>query len=213
MKNLIFKFGDWLCELGERHGLRFLVYNPITWGRFFFSARRAGLAFGAALKENFPAVRSVVDVGAGSGGYVARLRQLGFEATGVEYSSVGRFFGWIQGVKILPFDCSSEAGRPQLPDVDLAYSIEVGEHLPDSLADDFVSYISQRSGIIVFSAAFPGQGGQGHINEQPQEYWRAKFEGVGMRYQPSASASFSDSLTRHGFRGWLPKNVQVFTKV
>ena len=30
--------------------------------------------------------------------------------------------------------------------------------------------------MIVFSAAFPGQGGQNHLNEQWPEYWKNKFE-------------------------------------
>lgn len=201
-----------MCEVGERTGIRFLVYNPITWARFFFSGRRSGQVFATAITEVFPTVRSVLDVGAGTGGYVVRFRQAGFAAEGLEYSSVGRALARAQGVRLELLDCSRPAGMPDLPKVDLAYSIEVAEHLPEALADQFVGYLGGRADLVIFSAAFPGQGGQGHINEQPKEYWRSKFEASGFVFLPAEAEQLSAVLCKHGFRGWFPKNLQVFKK-
>lgn len=93
---------------------------------------------------------------------------------------------------------------------DLAYSIEVGEHIPEEYAKTFVQFISSLSDFIIFSAAFPGQGGQGHINERPQEYWRDLFLLEGFEYQHEKTLEFSNRLRENNFRGWLPHNVQLF---
>lgn len=62
-----------------------------------------------------------------------------------------------------------------LPDIDekfdLAICLEVAEHLSHDCAGTLVTKLCSYSDCILFSAAFPGQGGDGHINEQPLEYW------------------------------------------
>lgn len=58
---------------------------------------------------------------------------------------------------------------------DLAMSVEVGEHLPDSCSENLVKSLTDASDVIVFSAALPGQTGTNHINEQMPEYWAKKF--------------------------------------
>jgi hypothetical protein len=59
---------------------------------------------------------------------------------------------------------------------DLVQSLEVAEHVSADAADTFVkNLVDHASGAILFSAAPPGQGGEFHVNEQPYEYWRAKF--------------------------------------
>jgi len=62
---------------------------------------------------------------------------------------------------------------------DIAMSLEVAEHISDSRAASFVKALCAASDFVVFSAAIPGQGGVGHINEQWPEYWAAKFESEG----------------------------------
>ena len=62
---------------------------------------------------------------------------------------------------------------------DLAQSLEVGEHLPQSVADGFVDGLCALSDIVFFSAAVPGQGGEMHVNEQPPSWWARKFAARG----------------------------------
>ena len=59
---------------------------------------------------------------------------------------------------------------------DLAFCIEVAEHIGDKYSDILVSNIVGLSDLIVFSAAIPGQGGQNHVNEQNIDYWIDKFK-------------------------------------
>lgn len=62
---------------------------------------------------------------------------------------------------------------------DLAMSLEVAEHLPESSADHFVKSLTELSDVILFSAAIVGQEGTFHLNEQAPEYWAAKFNKLG----------------------------------
>lgn len=64
---------------------------------------------------------------------------------------------------------------------DLAISLEVAEHLPETRANTFIEDIVSLSDIVLFSAAIPGQGGKGHINEQPVSYWVDLFEKSGYK--------------------------------
>jgi hypothetical protein len=62
---------------------------------------------------------------------------------------------------------------------DLAVCLEVAEHLPAEHASALVRYLGAAAPAILFSAAIPGQGGRDHVNEQWQDYWRAKFAEIG----------------------------------
>jgi SAM-dependent methyltransferase len=58
---------------------------------------------------------------------------------------------------------------------DLILCLEVAEHLPDECSNALVSSLTAHSDIIIFSAACPNQGGQGHINCQWPVYWQEIF--------------------------------------
>ncbi|MGH2509544.1 MAG: hypothetical protein ACRDHZ_19375, partial [Ktedonobacteraceae bacterium] len=59
---------------------------------------------------------------------------------------------------------------------DLVNSIKKTYKIQASAADIFVdNLVRHASGLILFSAAPPGQGGEFHVNEQPYDYWRRKF--------------------------------------
>ena len=64
--------------------------------------------------------------------------------------------------------------------------------------------------IVIFSAATPGQGGQGHVNEQPHEYWISRFESQGMFCDHERSVAFRVSWRSAGVDFWYADNVLVF---
>jgi hypothetical protein len=212
MKKTILKIGWAITRFGDRHKLRFLTYNPITWAFFFVSGRRAGAVFAAVIREKFPEVDTALDVGAGTGGYVSNLNNLAIRTIGVEYSAVGRFLGKLQGAHLIPFDCSRPERNPVLGRFDLVFTIEVGEHIPESLSPNFVDFIARHGDFVIFSSAFPGQGGHGHINEKPKEFWQSLFKQSGFDRFSDLEDALSTSLIKHGYRGWLPKNIMVFRK-
>lgn len=212
MKKTILRIGWSITRFGDRHNLRFLSYNPITWAFFYISGRRAGKVFSLLVSEQFPEVRSALDVGAGTGGYVSSLSKQGIRAVGVEYSSVGRFLGKFQGADLIPFDCSQPDTQPSLGRFDLVFTIEVGEHIPESLSENFVDFIVCHGDFVIFSSAFPGQGGHGHINEQPKEFWQSLFEKRGFEKCTETETLIATRLKELGYRGWLPTNLQIFRK-
>jgi hypothetical protein len=53
--------------------------------------------------------------------------------------------------------------------------LEVAEHLPETVGQRLVSELTRIAPAVLFSAAIPGQGGTGHINEQWQDYWAKSF--------------------------------------
>jgi hypothetical protein len=62
---------------------------------------------------------------------------------------------------------------------DFVQSLEVAEPLPGERASDFIQVLTAHAPFVMFSAAVPGQVGEHHVNEQPPEYWRAKFRDRG----------------------------------
>lgn len=62
---------------------------------------------------------------------------------------------------------------------DLALCLEVAEHLPPQNADGFIGRLCAAAPVVLFSAAIPGQGGTGHLNEQWPAYWTDRFHSCG----------------------------------
>lgn len=65
---------------------------------------------------------------------------------------------------------------------DLAVCIEVAEHLPERAAKPLIASITAAAPVALFSAALPNQGGHGHLNERPRQYWHDLFAAHG--YEP-----------------------------
>jgi SAM-dependent methyltransferase len=118
---------------------------------------------------------SVVDVGCGTGSWLATFRELGVATIrGVDGEWVPR-----EELAIPPEDfvtADLTAGIPVDERFDLAVSLEVGEHLPETSAATFVDSLTRLAPVVLFSAAIPGQPGHGHVNAQWPEYWIALFE-------------------------------------
>ncbi|MFD2647053.1 class I SAM-dependent methyltransferase [Devosia albogilva] len=62
---------------------------------------------------------------------------------------------------------------------DLAISLEVAEHLSPERASGFIADLVRMAPAVLFSAAIPGQGGVGHVNEQWQSFWAELFAAYG----------------------------------
>lgn len=93
---------------------------------------------------------------------------------------------------------------------------EVGEHLPEESADtlcDTIALHVQPGGYLVFTAAPPGQGGDHHINEQPQSYWSEKLTARGLGYDKDLTGRVSTVWQwATGPCFWLPQNVMIFRR-
>jgi SAM-dependent methyltransferase len=138
--------------------------------------------------------RSVVDVGSGSGAWSRVCREVGVpEVVGVDSASVPDRFRehhseFIEHDLAEPLRLERQFG--------LAICVEVAEHVPPERAPGLVADLTVLAPVVLFSAAVPGQGGTGHLNEQWSEYWVALFEAEGW-------------ACRDAIRPWVRANPDV----
>jgi SAM-dependent methyltransferase len=140
------------------------------------SLKSAELMLAALFQSYEPS--SVADFGCGRGAWLSAAKTLGAtELIGFDgpWVSVGMMID--KSIAFTPIDFSEDLKLDRR--VDLAISVEVAEHLPESRASWFVETICEMSDVVVFGAAIPGQGGADHVNEQWPSYWGGKFEESG----------------------------------
>jgi SAM-dependent methyltransferase len=145
--------------------------------KFFATADRSAAYSADAIIEllvrSLP-IKSVLDLGCGQGLWPAKWLAHGVqEVVGVDgpYVDVARLY--IPQTAFVPYDLATPLSLDR--HFDLVQSLEVAEHLDAKAADGFVDNLVRHGGLVLFSAAIPGQGGERHVNEQPLDYWRSKF--------------------------------------
>lgn len=122
--------------------------------------------------------QSVVDVGCGAGSWLHVFNELGVDDfLGVDGDYVDRAQLEIPEERFVPADLSEGVELDRR--FDLAVSLEVAEHLPAEAADTLVQSLVGLAPAVLFSAAIPGQGGAGHVNEQWPDYWVGRFQDRG----------------------------------
>ncbi len=155
--------------------------------------------------------QKVIDVGCGSGAFIAKLNQLGVSAVGLEYSEKGIEICRGKGLTVYAYNLESDLPLPlQEREFSMACSFEVAEHLPSALADRFVEILCSLSDKIVITAATVGQGGLDHVNEQPHSYWIEKFDQRYYRYNNELSLILREKWKAGGAAQWYFNNVMVF---
>lgn len=145
-------------------------------------------------------IRTVLDVGCGSGATIEKFALLGADAWGIDAL----------------FYQSSFAHRRICADftrqwvewpakADLVWCVEVLEHVAPTFEGNIVRTIAANTGRLAFiTAAPPGQPGFHHVNCQFQSYWIRRFEEAGLRFLPSGR----NVLRRLGDTG--PFGVNMF---
>jgi hypothetical protein len=84
------------------------------------------------------------------------------------------------------------------------WSYEVAEHIHPRYARHLVATLT-RAPLVIISAAQPGQGGEGHLNEQPLSYWRSLFEERGFMLDEPATAEL------HALPDEFARNMMVYS--
>lgn len=154
--------------------------------------------------------RSVVDVGCGRGAWLKAFKELGVQ-------KLSGFDGnWNSQEKIVDdaiaftaFDLNQPIRSVDAARFDLAMSLEVAEHLEPASAATFVESLTGLSDLVMFGAAFTGQGGKNHINEQMPSYWARLF--LARRYVPFdvfRPALWGDERVRF----WYRQNTFLYAK-
>lgn len=145
---------------------------------------------------------SVVDVGCGEGWWAKTFADHGYSVLGIDGP-------WVDGKRAgIPFYVH-DLNQP-LPDdlgkFDLAVSLEVAEHLQPERAASFIGDLCTIADMVLFSAAIPGQGGAGHVNEQPPSYWARLFHSQGYMVSGALRWMLWDD---HRVENWYRQNLLV----
>lgn len=216
----------WIAESPSTRDIRLISYQIKVMGLkrmlkpyddVFFQelvALKPGYQKLASLIMDFFKPESVSDFGCGNGFVIETLASNGVSVTGIEGSAASlRFVSDIIKDRILLLDLT----KPQkVQECDLAISTEVAEHLPKKVSDIFVSNIARGArNSILFSAAQPGQWGDGHINCQPKGFWINLFEKHGWVYQAASTQQFisqaSQSKEIAENMPWMVNNFMIFS--
>lgn len=141
---------------------------------------RASAGIVSRLLINEIPIGSLLDVGSGHGAWAAEWTCAGVSdvvAVDGDYVKLDQLA--IPRSKFVAHDLSRslDLGRR----FELVQSLEVAEHISAEFADIFVENLVRHGDVILFSAAVPHQGGEHHVNEQPPQYWRARFAAHGYR--------------------------------
>jgi len=151
---------------------------------------------------------SVIDVGCGNGTWLREWRASGVrEIQGVE-GLWGKDFDFvIPRDQVLLHDLAQPVHFSRK--FDLAMSVEVAEHLPESAADCFIDSLAGMSDVVLFSAAVPHQGGWHHFNERWHDYWIDKFAARGFRCFDTFRHQFwNDERVLY----WYRQNIMLFVR-
>lgn len=159
--------------------------------------------------------KKVFDIGCGIGSYLLGAKNKGAEIRGYEISRAaihytplevrGSIHFWDIFISVIacPYDC--------------VICLEVAEHVAPENSEQLIERIMQASGggykysngRILFSAAPPGQGGCGHINEKPKEYWLELFAKYGRKPLESTTEHIASNWKRLGAPDYIVKNLIV----
>ena len=152
-----------------------------------------------------------LDLGAGDGHYSYVLSNHGIDATAVDIHP------WeLEQLPTKEVNCITHDLQEPLKlnrCFDLVLCIQMAEHLPKTAANNLCDAIANHcGGLLIFTAAPPGQAGDGHINCQPKEYWDEKLTSRGLIYRPEETERI-----REGWKNilgdkmrWLCTNIMIY---
>jgi SAM-dependent methyltransferase len=155
---------------------------------------------------------SVLDVGCGTGVLLGRLRDAGVQAYGLERAQAALQHCRRRGLDVEVFDVVTDALPDRMRDADVVVSIEVGHQLPPSATSRYVDLLSSARRAVVFSSNVPGSGDRDPRNEQPHEFWIARFAERGFRHDEELTATWRQRWRDAGTAPWFSSNVLVFRR-
>ena len=151
------------------------------------------------------APEKVLDIGCGPGTYVNCFQELGVNATG--YDSDVRVDGSPNLICKSLFELEETA--------DLVLCMEVAEHIDGAnnqqIVEGMVNAL-EPGGILIWTAAKPGQGGVGHINCQTKDYWADLFASQPLERCLTIEDKLVAAMKAGYHMGWFVQNLLVYQK-
>lgn len=163
----------------------------------------------------FGAPKTVCDYGAGDGWWCKSFHDMGAVAYAIELDEISKEFIPPQ-IYVVIRDLREPIEDGGL--FDLVICTEVAEHLTEREAKNALipTLVKSTGGLLLFSAAQPGQEGTGHINLQPSSYWIENIERWStLKFSEHRTAKAKNAftnITNECFE-FLPRNLLVFARV
>ena len=158
---------------------------------------------------------SIIDYGCGIGAYLE---------SGLN-NNVTKLRGFdIGGDALVPYIIPSVSSHIEILDCtnkietdkyDCVVSLETGEHIEPEGSDMFVDNICNSlndGGVVLFSAAPPGQGGSGHINCQPKSFWIGKFQERNVFENKEKTKTIVENWDKLGAPDYISSNLIVLER-
>lgn len=155
--------------------------------------------------------RSIADVGCGSGGISAALRDRGVKQIyPFDFSQAS-----VDMTKKRGFAAARRLDLTQAKEIpataDLCLCLEVAEHIPRKFEHHLVSLLSRVAPVLIFTAAPPGQGGHLHVNLRSQHHWKQLFREQGMEHDNTSQERMLHIFGGHMIRDYST-NLLVFRR-
>lgn len=164
------------------------------------------------MKEYRP--QSVIDFGCGIGSYLLSAKRNGAASVlgyDIGLDSIRKFADPEIVNHIYKERCDTILSS--IPEYDLVLCIETGEHIIPENSPCLVKNLCNacdKSGMIIFSAAPPGQEGSGHINCKPRSFWISLFEDNGFCIDAYNTDKISQAWHSQGCPDYIKNNLIVF---
>ena len=155
------------------------IYDEKFWGvrRGNWNYRSAQVILPMIFEYYRP--NSIIDIGCGIGTWLSAALELGIEnLQGIDCNEISEDFLLVPR-KYISIDDLETHENINNKKYDLAISVEVAEHLDNSVSEHFVETLTNYSKVIIFSAGIPYQEGTHHINCQPPQFWYDLFNKFG----------------------------------
>jgi hypothetical protein len=135
---------------------------------------------------------------------VDSLRDLGIDAQGIDVDNRVHGHPYLKCQSMFDLDDSQ---------YDLVICMEVAEHIDQKLEDQVVDRVAAAVGkTLIWTAALPGQGGTGHINCRPREYWAVKLAARGLVRDINREQALIDYARAGYHMGWFANNLLFFQR-
>lgn len=185
-----------------------MVYSNDFYATVRDGARESAQAVVPLVRQLIRA-HTVVDVGCGEGWWAHEFAQGGAAVVGVDSRHLTSS-PLDRATQFVAHDLTEPLPLPAFGGFDLAVCLEVGEHLPAARADGLVADLCALAPVVLWSAAIPGQGGAGHVNEQWPDYWVQRFTAHGMTVSGALRWMIWDD---ERVENWYRQNLLVAARV
>jgi|TARA_Y100000310_G_C20677417_1_gene813886 hypothetical protein len=104
----------------------------------------------------------------------------------------------------------------ELGTFDCGWSFEAAEHINPEGTDQFIdNLVNSSDRMIIMTAASAGQGGTGHINLKPKDFWIESISKHGFKYLEDDVKTISEfwaNWKEYEIPDYLIKNLMIFEK-